>query len=50
MRKDVNRIKKRLQSFDKHYDKDPEVPKQIETYRRKYSSLTEEDLLKQFTI
>jgi hypothetical protein len=50
MRKDIAEIRKRLESFDKKYEKDRTLSEKLEQYRRKYSALTQEDLQKQFTI
>jgi len=50
MSKDIKKIRKLLRSIDEKYEKDPSIPKKAEEYRRKYSELTEEDLLKIFTI
>ena len=46
-------IEEEIKSIDKIIEEimnDPELPKKVEEYQRKYGTLTEEDLRKQFTI
>jgi hypothetical protein len=43
-------IIKKFENVFAEYQKDPDKAKRIEQYRRKYSKLTAEDLLKSFTI
>jgi hypothetical protein len=50
MKKNIRELEKRLDDFDKRYEKDPALSKRLECARRKYSALTQEDLQKQFTI
>ena len=48
--KDLRELEKRLDAFDKGYEKDPALAEKLERARRKYSAVTQEDLQKQFTI
>jgi hypothetical protein len=48
--KKINELEKRLDAFDKKYEKGPALAKRLERARRKYSAITQEDLQKQFTI
>jgi len=50
MMKDITSLKKRLKEIDERFDKDPDMLKKAEEYRKKYGTLTEKDLMKTFTI
>ena len=49
-KRDIEEIRKRLESFDINYENDPNLSKRLEEARRKYSSITFEDLYRPFTI
>ena len=50
MDNDFKKIKAALKAADEKFTKDGEIPSKAEEYRKKYSILTERDLLKSFTI
>jgi hypothetical protein len=43
-------IRKRLREIDEEYDENPNLARETEEFRKEYSSLSEKELNKQFTV